>query len=169
MARAVRHDQRQPQEPSVIFKPTILALSILLLTTAGCTRIKDVKGYVADNELTQEIKPGVDNKQSVAKTLGNPSVQSDFNGNTWYYVSEKTSQLAFLWPKPTKHDVIKVDFDDKGNVSAIGRLGIDQVVRVNPAGGATPTRGRQFGFWEQLLGSIGRFGASPEAQGAKKN
>lgn len=148
-------------------KTATLALSILLLATAGCTRIKDVKGYVIDNELTQEIKPGVDNKQSVAKTLGNPSVLSDFNGNTWYYVSDRTSQLAFLWPKPAKHDVIKVDFDDKGNVTAIGRLGKDQLVSVNPAGGATPTRGREFGFWEQLVGSIGRFGASPAAQGGQ--
>ena len=132
-------------------------LGALLLSAPGCTRIKDTKGYVADDALTAQIMPGTDNAESVRRLLGRPSLESDYEGKTWYYISRKTEQLAFLWPEAEEHDVLVVTFGANDAVTSVTKLGKDQVADVNPADGATPTRGRTLGFWEQLLGDLGRY------------
>lgn len=147
-----------------------LARTILIIALAAsasaCTRIKDVKGYLADDQLVAAIQPGIDNKDSVSKTLGRPSLQSEFDPNLWYYVSQETEQLAFLNPKPVKHKVLVVAFNDKGVVSKVENLGIEQIVNVNPSDDETATRGRDISVWQQLFGNIGRF--SPGAGGPQQ-
>ena len=134
-----------------------LLIAALAVNVASCTRIKDTKGYLADPQLVVAIQPGIDNKDSVTRTLGRPSLQSEFDENTWYYVSRQTEQLAFLKPKPVKHEVLVVSFNDKGVVANVEKLGMDQLVNVKPSGDKTPTRGRDVSIWQQLFGNIGRF------------
>ena len=70
-----------------------------LTPTAGCSRMRDHKGYVVDQTLIDTVQPGVDNRDSVAKTLGRPSFAGEFDGDrSWYYVSRDTRQLAFTRP-----------------------------------------------------------------------
>lgn len=137
----------------------VWATVLLAVALPGCTRIKDTKGYVADPTLVAAVQPGVDNQQSILKTLGRPTFTSALDGSRWYYVSQKTRQLAFLWPNPYEHKILVVNFDAKGTVSRVDTMGRDQIVDVSPAGGSTPTRGRTFGFWEALIGNIGRLGS----------
>ena len=40
----------------------------------GCMGIRDHRGAVIDKDLASAIQVGVDNKESVAKTIGRPSV-----------------------------------------------------------------------------------------------
>ena len=132
-------------------------LACLLVAAPACTRIKDTKGYISDESLTAQIMPGTDNAESVRRLLGRPSLESDYEGKTWYYISRKTEQLAFLWPEAEEHDVLVVTFGANDAVTSVTKLGKDQVADVSPADGATPTRGRTLGFWEQLLGDLGRY------------
>ncbi|MCH8685001.1 outer membrane protein assembly factor BamE [Pedomonas mirosovicensis] len=134
-----------------------LLIAAIAASTVSCTRIKDTKGYLADPQLVAAIQPGIDNKESVSHTLGRPSLQSEFDPNTWYYVSRQTEQLAFLNPKPVKHEVLVINFNDKGVVSKVEKLGMDQIVHVDPSNDKTPTRGRDISVWDQLFGNIGRF------------
>lgn len=134
-----------------------LLIAAVAVNTAACTRIKDTKGYLADPQLVSAIQPGIDNKDSVTRTLGRPSLQSEFDPNTWYYVSRQTEQLAFLKPKPVKHEVLVVAFNDKGVVSKVDKLDKDEIVKVDISGDKTPTRGRETSIWDQLFGNIGRF------------
>ena len=124
----------------------------------GCTRIRDTKGYIADDQQIATLQPGVENKNSVTKLLGKPSIISEYDPNTWYYVSESTAQLAFMQPKPVKHQVLVVKFNDKGNLLKVEKKGLDQIVEAKPATGKTPTRGKELTFWQQLFGDLGRFG-----------
>lgn len=128
----------------------------------GCSRIRDAKGYISDDQQISTLKPGIDNKASVEKTLGKPSVVSEFDNNTWYYVSQSTAQLAFMLPKPTKHQVLVVSFNEKGNMLKIEKKGIDQIVAASQASGKTPTRGKELGFWSQLFGDFGNGNSSPK-------
>ncbi len=129
----------------------------LLATTGACTRIRDVKGYIADDQLIATLQPGVDNKGSVQKTLGRPTMISEIDPNRWFYVSQLTRQLAFLNPKPENHQILVVSFDAKGNLAKTEKLGRDQIVSVNASGDKTPTRGKESGLWENLFGDIGRY------------
>lgn len=141
----------------------LTALSVALLVTSGCTRIRENKGYVADEQLISAVQPGVDNRQSVERMLGRPTLTGQNADDTWYYVSRKTEQLAFLWPEASEHDVLVVHFTPTGAVESIERLNKGSLVDVNPASETTPTRGREYGFWEQLVGNLGRFSGGPGA------
>lgn len=149
-------------------KVSIVAALVAAASLTGCTQIKQSQGYIVDESLLASVQAGVDNKDSVQKTLGRPTFASEFDGREWYYVSRNTNQLAFLQPKATKQSIIKVTFDAKGNVAKVERRGLEQVVAVSPVADKTPTLGRDVGFFEDVFGGIGRFGgsgANPESAG----
>lgn len=138
---------------------TISAAMVLgLVATAGCTRIVGHQGYLIDKQLVATVQPGVDNKQSVEKTLGRPSFTSQFDDGDWYYVARETRQLAFGTPKPISQTVLHVSFDPAGNVASVEQIGMDQVASIDPVKDKTPTLGRKHGFFEDLFGNIGRVG-----------
>jgi outer membrane protein assembly factor BamE (lipoprotein component of BamABCDE complex) len=132
---------------------SMIALSALLV--AGCASNRAHKGAVIDPQLASSIQPGVDNKDSVTKLLGTPTLAGQFTPNDWYYVSRDTNQVAFRNPRVTKQMVMLVRFDPKGNVASIQRTGKDLVLGVNPSHRATPTLGRKKSFFEELFGGIG--------------
>jgi len=149
--------------------PLAATLIAALALTAGCSRIRDHKGYVADQTLINSIQPGIDNRQSVERTLGRPSFASEFDQSTWYYISRETRQLAFSLPKPVKQTTLAVKFDRVGNVTAVENLGMSKVASISPNGDKTPTLGRDRGFFAELFGNIGRVGAVGEGGGTADN
>jgi outer membrane protein assembly factor BamE (lipoprotein component of BamABCDE complex) len=134
------------------------ALAGALVATAGCSRIVGHQGYLLDQQLIATVQPGVDNKESVQRTLGRPSFTSQFGDSDWYYVARETRQLAFGKPRPVEQTVLHVEFDPAGNVATVSRLGLDQVASIDPSNDKTPTLGRKRGFFEDLFGNIGRVG-----------
>ncbi|QUL36729.1 outer membrane protein assembly factor BamE [Erythrobacter sp. JK5] len=140
-----------------------LWLAVLLAgaaaSVAGCTSIRESRGYITDQVLLDSIQPGIDNQRSVEGTLGRPSFTSQYGDPTWYYVSSVTGRRPFVRPRIRNHGVLAVKFDASGNVAAVERSGIDQVVYLQPDGDKTPTLGRERGFLEDLFGNIGQVGA----------
>jgi outer membrane protein assembly factor BamE (lipoprotein component of BamABCDE complex) len=130
----------------------------MLLT--GCASIKDHRGYLADPALVLSIQPGVDNRQSVEKTLGRPTFTSQFGQPAWYYIATDTAQAPFGSPRATDQTVLKVTFDGAGNVATVDRTGKDKIVYLSPNSDKTPTLGRNRGFFEDLFGNIGAVGAA---------
>lgn len=138
---------------------TAAALAAMVLTS-GCARIRDHKGYVPDNALIATVKPGVDNRASVERTLGRPSFVGQFDPNVWYYLSRNTTQLAFSKPKPVEQMLLAVRFDQGGNVVSATRTGTETIARISPSGDKTPTLGRDRGLLSDIFGNIGRVGAA---------
>lgn len=138
---------------------TVIAVALLGTALAGCASIKDHRGYFSDPALISGIQPGVDNRQSVEKTLGRPTFTSQFGTPSWYYVAVNTAQAPFGRPRTTEQSILKVNFDAAGNVSAVNLTGAEKVVRLNPDSDKTPTLGRERGFLEDLFGNIGQVGA----------
>ncbi|WP_145923667.1 outer membrane protein assembly factor BamE [Sphingopyxis macrogoltabida] len=138
----------------------LLAVGLMVaLTASGCTQMKGRQGYVVDPVLTQAITPGVDNRESVEKTLGRPTFVGQFSNNEYYYVSRETRQLAFANPRPIAQQVLRVRFDPAGNVAAVDKTGLELVSKLNPEGDKTPTLGRHRSFFEDIFGNIGAVGA----------
>jgi outer membrane protein assembly factor BamE (lipoprotein component of BamABCDE complex) len=136
-----------------------LLLTMLALGASGCARVPGHQGFIADAPLVDAIQPGIDNRESVTKTLGRPSFIGQFTPNDWYYVSRNTKQLAFALPRPSEQLVLRVQFDGAGNVVAVNRSGLEKVARISPEGDKTPTLGRDRSFFEELFGNIGSVGA----------
>jgi outer membrane protein assembly factor BamE (lipoprotein component of BamABCDE complex) len=144
----------------------VVVASIAVVALSGCTRIRDRQGYIADEELVAAVTPGVDNKASVEKTLGRPTFASRWNPNVWYYLARDTQQLAFLPQRPTAQTVLKITFDEAGNVKAVDRdNGLTQLADIDPEGDTTPVFGRDSGFFEDVFGNIGAVGAGGSGAG----
>ncbi|MGZ8283900.1 MAG: outer membrane protein assembly factor BamE [Allosphingosinicella sp.] len=130
------------------------------LLASGCAPIRLHQGYVLDETLVANIQPGVDNRDSVAGTLGRPTFVGQFDQRDWYYVSRETRQFAFNNPRPTDQQVLHVRFDEAGNVESVGRTGLDLVANIDPINDKTPTLGRDRSLFEELFGNIGAVGQS---------
>ena len=139
-----------------------VALAVL---AAGCSSIHDHRGYLIDQALTDSVQPGVDNRLSVERSLGQPTFKSQFGQQAWYYVSIDTKQAPFTRPRTSAETILKINFDPAGNVASVQRAGMDKVARINPDHHATPTLGRDRSFFEDLFGNIGSVGAVPGASG----
>lgn len=138
---------------SAVLKLMGAALGASLL--AGCAGIREHRGYVMDEQLSQAIQVGIDNKASVEKTLGRPTFTGQFTPNDWYYVSRDTSAFAFRNPRVSKQTILHVSFDPAGNVAAVTTTGKELVASINPVNATTPTLGRKRGFFEELFSNIG--------------
>ncbi|HVI05703.1 MAG TPA: outer membrane protein assembly factor BamE [Sphingomicrobium sp.] len=133
-------------------------MTIAMALLAGCAQSRMHKGIVLDPQVAAAIQPGVDNKDSVEKTLGRPSFVGEFTPNDWYYVSRDVKQVAFRNPHVSKQMVLIVHFDPKGNVASVQRTGKELVMNVSPTRKFTPSLGRQRSFFEELFGNIGSVG-----------
>jgi outer membrane protein assembly factor BamE (lipoprotein component of BamABCDE complex) len=136
---------------------TVTIAAAVLLT--GCAETRQHKGVVLDSQLVSAIQPGVDNKDSVEKSLGRPSFTGEFTPNDWYYVSRDVRQIAFRNPHVTRQTVLLVRFDPKGNVASVQRTGKELVMNLSPTHRSTPTLGRKRSFFEDLFGNIGSVGS----------
>jgi outer membrane protein assembly factor BamE (lipoprotein component of BamABCDE complex) len=138
------------------FAPTfLLAAAIAAPLLGGCTSIQDHQGYVQDDQLIAGIQAGIDNRDSVERTLGRPTFTGQFDQNDWYYVSRYTRQLAFQHPRPSDQTVLRVRFDEAGNVTSVDRTGLEMVQAIDPSNKRTPTLGRRSSFFEEIFGNIG--------------
>lgn len=145
----------------------IAAMAGVAASLAGCSSITDRQGFLTDPVLITAIQPGIDNRQSVEGTLGQPTFASQFGEPTWYYVSSLTEQRPFASAKIENHTVLAVRFDSAGNVISADQSGIEKVVDIDPDGDSTPTLGRERTFLEDLFGNIGTVGA-PGAAGPQQ-
>jgi len=145
----------------------ILLLAAAALGTAACAekQIQNNQGYIADEELANSVQPGVDNKESVEKALGRPTLASKWDDNVWYYISRNTRQLAFARPVPATQRILIIRFAPDGSVAGVDRRGLEQVADLTPNSDKTPTLGREATLLEDLFGNIGTVGAAPGAGG----
>ena len=137
---------------SVVSKFAVTLAAGALL--GGCMGIRDHRGAVIDKELASAVQVGVDNKESVAKTLGRPSFVGQFNANDWYYVSRDTKTVALRGVGVTDQTILHVRFDPAGNVAAVDRTGKELIASIDPANAKTPTLGRNRSFFEELFGNL---------------
>ena len=137
----------------------LVGLTALALASSGCSRIRQSQGYLIDETLLTSIQPGVDNRDSVAKTLGRPTFSAQFDAGEWYYVSRNTGPYAFANPKVLEQSILIISFDKAGNVAKVERRGMEQVARISPEQDKTVTLGRDTGFLEELFGNLGSVGA----------
>lgn len=139
--------------------PPLAAIALALAMTA-CNVPTDPRGNLPTEAQLKEITAGVTDKASVTRILGSPSSVAPFDNDTWYYISQKTKEVAFFRPELLDQEVVAVEFD-KGLVRDVRFRRMNDRVAVVPNPNITPAPGREFTVWEQLLGNFGRFsGAS---------
>ncbi len=143
-----------------------LLLVLAVLTLPACVSVRSSHGYVLEadqSELTAKI--GYDTKDSILAKYGEPSMIGVFDRNAWYYLHSTDQTRAFFKPKTKTRNVIAIHFDDDGGVDDFETYDLADGENIRLVQRATPTRGRELNFWEQLLGNVGALPASLGEEG----
>lgn len=127
------------------------------LALAACSIPVDQRGNLPEKASLDQIKPGVSDKATVTRLLGSPSSIATFDTDCWYYISQKTKEVAFFRPELLDQEVVAIDFDKDGLVRDIRHRGLADRQAITPNPNATPAPGREFSFIEQLIGNFGKF------------
>jgi outer membrane protein assembly factor BamE (lipoprotein component of BamABCDE complex) len=141
----------------------VLSAAIAL---AGCSATVEQRGNLPPPDEIAEIHPGKTTKDEVVKILGTPSSVGVFNDKSWYYISRRTKQFAFLNPDVLDQEVYVVDFNSDDVVKAVDHKTLKDGREITPIARATPAPGRELSFLEQVLGNLGRFNGSSGGGGA---
>jgi len=144
-------DQNQRFVISVV---TTVCVSVAL---CACSPKVDSGGYVHEEPLKDQIAIGQATREDVRTKLGSPSTQATFGEETWYYITQRKEAYAFLKPEVVKQEVTSIAFDDKGVVSKVDNYTLADGEDVTLVSRSTPTEGHTLGFFEQILGNVGRF------------
>jgi outer membrane protein assembly factor BamE (lipoprotein component of BamABCDE complex) len=133
------------------------ALVAAAAATSACSPTQSYNGFLPDrnNQEIPDPQVGVDTRDTVVARFGSPSTTAVFDQDAWYYVSSVQESIAFYTPRITERRVMVVRFDGD-MVSGVEKYGLERGRVVNYSDDVTPTRGRELGFLEQLLGNVGR-------------
>ena len=148
---------------------TLVAVSAMALSSTACTKVRGYQGYISDTVLVDGIQAGIDNRASVEKTLGRPTFGGQFDSSDWYYVSRQTRRYEFNRPRANDASVLRIRFDQAGNVIAVNKSGLEKVASIDPVNDKTPTLGKKRGFFEDLFGNIGQVGSVGQGGGTADN
>ncbi len=143
----------------MIPRPTLLA-GLLALSLSACTPTVQVRGNLPDPDLVSQIQPGTHSRQDIANLLGSPSTVSTFEDSRWYYIGQKSTQVAFFKPEMLEREVLVITFDQDGWVADTKSYDLADGRIIEPVDRMTPTEGREFTLLQQFLGNLGRYAGS---------
>jgi outer membrane protein assembly factor BamE (lipoprotein component of BamABCDE complex) len=147
-----------------------LLLAAAALVAAACQPTVDYRGYQARSGDLAKVQVGMP-KIEVEALLGSPSTTASvaLQGDSYYYISSRVEQTAFLDPVETERHVFAVRFDANDQVVSFANYGIEDGQVIDFSTRKTPTKGKELTIVQQLLGNIGRFkgpGRTSSSQGS---
>jgi outer membrane protein assembly factor BamE (lipoprotein component of BamABCDE complex) len=145
---------------------SLIAAMLLAAAGAACSPTITNHGYRIDQDSLAEIQPGITSREEVYRLLGSPSATGTFNGERWYYISQRNEQMSFYQSQVTAQDVVAVDFDKSGVVADVKQSDLTAAAEIEPVPEETRTMGNEFTLVEQFLGNVGRFNTDPNASPA---
>jgi outer membrane protein assembly factor BamE (lipoprotein component of BamABCDE complex) len=135
----------------------MLTACLLLASCSWLMPPPQVRGNKVDPELLKELTPGVSSKADVTAVIGSPTARATFDDNTWLYISEVTQQRIGRTLGRLDQNVVVLNFDDKGVLQTVQKVGKDEALPVAVVARTTPSPGTEASFMQQLLGNIGRY------------
>jgi len=155
---------QRPQTPrSKQGRSTLAAVAWLSLIALGglslgaCEGRVSVHGNPIDAEELARLAPGKQSKADVVGLLGSPSSTPPFDDNTWYYMSDRESTLAFFAPETVERQVVVLLFDDQAVLGSVRLVGLENGREVEIVSRETPSFGQSPTVIQQLLGNLGKF------------
>ena len=152
--KATKHRRFGKSLPSL---GVCLLLAGATVALSACSDNVQLRGNTPDPEDVAGIQPGVHSRQDIIDLLGSPSTVSTFQDRKWYYIGQKTQQVAFMKPEVLDRKVLVITFDETGLVEGTTNYTMADAQDVDPVDRETPTEGRDLTLLQQLFGNIGRF------------
>ena len=145
------------------------AVAALAIAAAACNPITDNLGNRTLKENVEQIQVGRTSKAEVVRLLGSPSNVAAFDPDTWYYISARAVQYAFLKARVVDQNVLVIRFDGAGIVRETKTLGMEDAQAPTYVDRTTPTRGGEPGFLRSIYDTImrGPVGGARQRQGSR--
>ncbi|WP_282096577.1 outer membrane protein assembly factor BamE [Epibacterium ulvae] len=136
-------------------KATVFGIALTALT--ACASIDRKHGYVPSEELLADIVPGVDTKEAVDETIGQPSTSGVLRDGGYYYVTSVIRNRGVREPKVISRELVAINFNETGTVTGIQRFGLEDGKVFPLQRRITESNLRDKTFLRQLLGNLGNF------------
>ncbi len=133
-------------------------LALVLTAVSACSAVDRKHGYVPSEDELADIVPGIDDKDSVAQTVGIPSASGVLNDSGFYYVSSVIRRRGGLEPKTISRELVAINFSEAGTVTGIQRFGLEDGKVIPLQRRVTSSSIEDKTFLRQLLGNLGNFG-----------
>jgi outer membrane protein assembly factor BamE (lipoprotein component of BamABCDE complex) len=150
-------------------RTTLSALLFLTVFLAGCAPLKATRGNFLDDDRLKTVQQNVSTKDEIRKTLGSPTTVDPFDDNTWFYIGEKTSTTSFFDPVVEARKVIELHFNKDGILQTAQQVDEKSGRRIDIVTKTTPTPGRDLNAFQQFLGNVGKYNATPAGMGSTPN
>jgi outer membrane protein assembly factor BamE (lipoprotein component of BamABCDE complex) len=131
------------------------------LALGGCSLFippEQIRGNRVAPEELGKLVPGTTTEAAARAVLGSPTAQGTFDPNQWYYITETTRPVIGGTHSVLDQGVVVLSFNQAGVLSHIDRLGRHAALPAPIVAGTTPSPGTSAGFFQQLIGNIGRVG-----------
>lgn len=133
--------------------------AMLLLIVGACTPIVRNHGYIPTEEDLALLTVGVDTRDTVIASIGDPGAGGVIEGGSFYYVRSRWETVAWRAPKEVDRQVLAITFDEAGVLENVERFGLEDGRVVALSRRVTTTAIRNVSFLRQLLGGLGRLRA----------
>ena len=128
----------------------------VLPTSAGLNE-EYTRGFVMDEALIAQIKPGMD-VQTVLNTLGTPSTTSTVGNRTFYYISQRVRRrFQFQDLTVIDQNVVVVYFNKAFKVERVANYGLQDGVIFDFISRTTETGGAEQSFLRNLFRGVTKF------------
>jgi outer membrane protein assembly factor BamE (lipoprotein component of BamABCDE complex) len=126
------------------------------LALAGCSSFSETlqRGYVLQEGALEQIPIGASQEQ-VLIVLGTPSTVATVNGETFYYISQRTvREAAFMPHEVVDQRVIAVYFDKDRRVMRLANYGLKDGKIFDSVSQTTETGGQELSYLRGIFKNI---------------
>ena len=133
------------------------------LALGGCSLFvppPEVRGNRVDPTELRQLVPGTTTQDAARSLLGSPTAHGTFDPNQWYYITETTRPVIGGTQGVQNQGVVVLSFNSQGVLDHVERIGRKAALPAPIVARTTPSPGSSAGFFQQLIGNIGRVGPS---------
>ena len=127
----------------------------LLFVILGCSEQYRKHGYIPSEEELSSVSVSQDDKNTVIKKLGTPSIGGILSDGNIYFVQSKVLKNSIRASKPVDRQVLVLSFDDKGKLDNIQKFGIEKGKIVILDYRTTPSGLKNMSFLFRLFQNVG--------------
>ena len=152
---------------SLLSRHHLAAVFACALALGGCSVFLPpaaVRGNRVDPEELSRLVPGTTTEATARGLLGSPTAHGTFDPNQWDDITETTRQVIGGTQGVLDQGVVVLHFDPQGVLQHVDRISRTAALSAPIVGRTTPSPGSSAGFFQQLIGNIGRVGptATPD-------
>lgn len=133
-----------------------ISLSFLCLALVACSATFQNHGFVPPEEELSVILPGVDTRESLALSVGEPSASGVIRNDAWFYAQYRVRNFAYQAPQVVERDIVAITFDPDGVVQNIERFSLEDGQLVQLSRRVTDAGVGDVTILTQILRNFGR-------------